>query len=125
MRNNALETEGSAASIRTNDIILRRRHNSFYKDVDEIIGKPNHYTIMKGDFSAQVKKRSNPIEVATGTFGLEMRNERGDIMVEWVTTRRYKIMNTIFQREAWRRWTWKSTNGVTRPKSTKQQTGQT
>ena len=56
--------------------------NSFYSDVDETIGKPKHYTIVKGDFNAQIGKRTNPVETATGTFGLELRNERGDTLVE-------------------------------------------
>ena len=36
-----------------------------------------------GDFNAQILKRTNPIETATGKFGLELRNERGITLVEW------------------------------------------
>ena len=46
------------------------------------------------------------METPTGKF----RNERGDI--ERATSRTFKIMNTIFQKKAGRRWTWKSQNGV-------------
>ena len=42
-----------------------------------------------GDFNAQIEKRTNPMERATGTFGLELRNERGD-------TLRHRICVTIF-----------------------------
>jgi len=66
------------------------------------------------DFNAQIGKRTNPLETATSKFGLELRNERGDTLVEWATSRKYKILNTIFQKVAGRRWTWKSTNGVTK-----------
>ena len=31
--------------------------NVFYNDVDETLGKPNHYTIVIGDFNAQIGKR--------------------------------------------------------------------
>ena len=31
--------------------------NSFYNDVDEILRKPNHYTIGMGNFNAQIGKR--------------------------------------------------------------------
>ena len=31
--------------------------NSFYYDVDETLGKPNHYTIVMGDINAQIGKR--------------------------------------------------------------------
>ena len=53
------------------------------------------------------------MESVTGKFVLELRNERGDTLVEWATSRKYKIMNTMVQKKAWRRWTWKSPNGVT------------
>ena len=31
--------------------------NSFYNNVDETKGKPNHYTSMMGDFNSQIDKR--------------------------------------------------------------------
>ena len=65
-----------------------------------------------GDFSAQIGKRKSPMETATGKFGLELKNERGDTLVEWATSRKYKIMNTTFQKKAGRRWTWNSPYGV-------------
>ncbi len=46
--------------------------NSFYNDIDETLGKPNHYRM--GDFNAQIGKK--PMETATGKFGLELRNQR-------------------------------------------------
>ena len=49
--------------------------NSFYNDVDETLGKPNHYTIEMGDFNAQIGKITNPVETATGKFGFELRNK--------------------------------------------------
>ena len=50
------------------------------------------------------------MEMATGRFGLGLRNERGNTLVKWATSRKYKIMNTMFQKKAGRRWAWKSTN---------------
>ena len=67
-----------------------------------------------GDFNAQIGKRTNPMETATGKFGLGLRNERGDTLVEWATLREYTIMNTMFQKKAGSRWTWKSPNGLTK-----------
>ena len=78
------------------------------------LGKTNNYTIVMGDFSAQIGKRTNPMETATGKFDLELRNERGDTLVEWATPWKYKIMNTMFRKKAGRRWTWKSPNGETK-----------
>ena len=89
--------------------------NSFYKDVGETLGKPNHYTTVMGDFNAQIE-RINPIEKATDKFRLELRNEKGDTLIEWATSRNYKIINTMFQKKAWRRRTWKIPNGVMKSK---------
>ena len=50
-----------------------------------------------GDFNAQIGKIPNPVEMATGTFGLELRS---DTLVEWATSRTYKVMNTMFQKKA-------------------------
>ena len=82
--------------------------------MDESLGNPNHYTIVMGDFYAQIWKRTNPIERTMEKYGLELKNERGDTLVEWATSRKYKIMNTMFQKKARRRWTWKSLTGVTK-----------
>ena len=67
-----------------------------------------------GDFNAKVGGQTNTSERATGCFGLGQRNERGDILVEWATSRSCKIMNTQFQKKAGRRWTWRSPDGNTR-----------
>ena len=88
--------------------------NNFYNDVDETLGKPNRYTIVMVDFNAQIGKRTNPMETATGKFGLGLRNERGDILVELAKSRKYKMMNTMIQEKARRRGTWKNANGVTK-----------
>ena len=88
--------------------------NSFYNDVDETLGTSSHYTIVMADFNVQIEKRTDPVVTATGTFWLDLRNERGANLVEWTTSRKYKIMNIMFQKKAGRRRTWKSPNGVTK-----------
>ena len=88
MHNKALQTKDSA-NICTNTLYSEQNKNSFYNDVDETLGKPNHYTIVMGDCNAQIGKRTNPMEMATGRFGLERRNEKGDTLVEWATLRKY------------------------------------
>ena len=67
-----------------------------------------------GDFNAKVGRQTNTPERATRVFGLGQRNERGDTLVEWATSNNFKIMNTQFQKKAWRRWTWRSPDGHTR-----------
>ncbi|KAI0219981.1 Craniofacial development protein 2, partial [Lamellibrachia satsuma] len=85
--------------------------NIFYNDIDKILENPSHYTIVMGDFNAKVGVRTNPSETATESFGLGQRNERGDTLIEWTTSKDYKIMNTLFQKKIERRWTWRSPNG--------------
>ena len=91
--------------------------NDLYTDVDETLGKPNHYTIVMGDCNAHIGKRTNLMETATGKCGLGLRNERGDTLVEWATSRKYRIMNTMFQKKAGRRWTWKTPKGCNEDRS--------
>ena len=67
-----------------------------------------------GDFNAKVGGQTNTSERATGCSGLDQRNERGDTLVEWATSKNFKIMNTQFQKKAWRRWTWRSPDGNTK-----------
>jgi len=49
---------------------IQTNTNSSYNDVDETLGKPNHYTIVKEDFNAQVWKRTNPMETVKANLGL-------------------------------------------------------
>ena len=77
--------------------------------------KSKHITQLRwGDFNAKVGGQTNTSERATGCFGLGQRNERGDTLVEWATSKKFKIMNTPFQKKAGRRWTWRSPDGNTK-----------
>ena len=58
-----------------------------------------------GDINAKVGGQTNTSERATGCFGLDQRNERRDTLVEWATSKNFKIMNTQFQKNAGRRYT--------------------
>ena len=85
--------------------------DNFYITIDKILEKQTHYTIVMGDFNAKVGGQT---ERATGCFGLGQRNERGDTLVKWATSKNFKIMNTQFQKKAGRRWTWRSPDGNTK-----------
>ena len=77
--------------------------DNFYNTIANILEKQTHYTIVMGDFNAKVGGQTNTSERATGCFGLGQRNERGDTLVEWATSKNFKIMNTQFQKKAGRR----------------------
>ena len=67
-----------------------------------------------GDFNVKVGGQTNTREMATGCFGLGQRNERGDTLVEWATSKKFNIMNTHVQNKAGRRCTWRSPDGNTK-----------
>ncbi len=60
---------------------------NFYNTIDKILEKQTHYTIVLGDFIAKVGGQTNTSERATGCFGLGQRNERGETIVEWATSK--------------------------------------
>ena len=68
---------------------------------DETLRKPNHYTIVMGDFNAQIWKNNKPYGNGNGHVWarIEKRNSRN-----------LGKMGNI--KTGGRRWTWKSPNGV-------------
>ena len=80
-----------------------------YNIIDTILEQQTHYPIVMGNLNAKVGGQTNTSERETARcFGLGQRNERGATLVEWATSKYFKIMNTQFQKKAGRRWTWKS-----------------
>ena len=59
--------------------------DNLYNTIDKILEKQTHYTIVMGDFNANVGEQANTAERATGCIDLSQRNERGDTLVEWAT----------------------------------------
>ena len=89
--------------------------DNFYNTIDNILETQTHYTIIvMGHFNEKVGGQTNSTERATGCFGLGQRNERGDTLVEWATSKNFKITNPQFQKKAGRRWTWRSPDGNTK-----------
>ena len=86
--------------------------NSFYNDVDKTLGKLDHFTIVMGDITNRDKNK--PYGNGNSKFGTELRIDRGDTLVEWATSKKYNIMNIMFQKKTGRRWTWESPSGVTK-----------
>ena len=62
--------------------------DNFYNTIDKILEKQTYYIIIvMGDFNAKVGGQTNESERATGCFGLGQRNEGGDTLVEWATSK--------------------------------------
>ena len=80
----------------------------FYEQLEEARRqcKASEITVVMGDFNAKVGNgRSGEV---VGDFGLGVRNERGDKLVEWCESRNQVIMNTIFRHHPRFLYTWKS-----------------
>src|SRR6478609_4250601 len=49
-----------------------------------------------------------------GKFGLGNRNDRGERLIEFCKNQNFVIINTLFEQEKRRRYTWKSTGDLRR-----------
>ena len=74
LHNKALQTKDSVQVYAQTTSFPDEDTNNFYNDVDETLGKLNHYTTVMGDFNAHIEKRTNPKETVRGKFGFGLRN---------------------------------------------------
>lgn len=81
---------------------------SFYEDLNTVLKstKKEDITVIMGDFNAKVGKEK--VEGCTGEFGLGIRNERGDRLIEFSQSEKFVITNTFFKLPKRRLYTWKS-----------------
>ena len=85
----------------------------FYEDIEAIMNRESaHFNVIMGDFNAKIGKKTAG-ETALGNHGVDSRNERGQILVNFAENHSLKIMNTFFYKKVHRKWTWKSPCGVT------------
>src|SRR5713101_6851920 len=87
---------------------------NFYEELDKAMNKnKEHFTILMGDFNAKIGKNINNIPLI-GKFGLGNRNERGDLLEEFLGKQQLYIMNTFFMKKEKHKWTWRGPNGTTK-----------
>ena len=65
-------------------------------------------TILMCDLNAKVGNEQDPLLEVGGRHGLDSRNERGDIWVDWCMTHDQVITNPWFQHHNMYAYTWKS-----------------
>lgn len=70
-------------------------------------------TIIMGDFNAKIGQCQNDEQVI-GNHGFNVRNERGQKLVEFCEDHRLFVLNSFYQKKPQRRWTWQSPNATTR-----------
>jgi len=66
-----------------------------------------------GDFNTKVGQKVQDNDVG-GHYGLGCRNARGESLINFCDDNKLVITNTLFQHHKRKRYTWCSTNGVTR-----------
>ena len=83
-----------------------------YEEINELMDQvTTQYTIVMGDFNAKIGMRKQGENSIMGPYGIGERNERGDRLVEFATSRKLYIGNSKYMKRDNRKWTWKSPDG--------------
>ena len=82
----------------------------FYEDLQDLLElTPKNYVLFTtGDWNAKVGSQETP--GVTGKFGLGMRNEAGQRLIEFCQENALVIANTLFQQHKRRLYTWTSSS---------------
>ena len=82
----------------------------FYEDLQDLELTPqNDILFLIGDWNAKVGSQETP--GVTGKFGLGIRNEAGQRLIEFFQENALVIANTLFQQHKRRLYTWTSPDG--------------
>ena len=83
----------------------------FYEDLQDLLELTPKKDVLFiiGDWNAKVGSQETP--GVTGKFGLGMRNEAGQTLVEFCQENALVIANTLFQQHKTRLYTWTSPDG--------------
>ena len=83
----------------------------FYEDLQDLLEQtpPKDVLFIIGDWNAKVGSQETP--GVTGKFGLGMRNETGQRLIEFCPEHALVIANTLFQQHKRRLYTWTSPDG--------------
>lgn len=86
-----------------------------YEDIDKAIHNTTktHFVVVMGDFNAKVGVQERG-ESAIGPHGFGSRNQRGQMLVNFLESQRLFLMNSFFQKKPQRKWTWRHPDGVTK-----------
>ena len=83
----------------------------FHEDLQDLLELTHKKGVLFtiGDWNAKVGSQETP--GVTGKFGLKMRNEAGQRLIEFCQENSLVIANTVFQQHKRRLYTWTSPNG--------------
>ena len=87
---------------------------AFYNILEDTLDKihKKDVLIITGDWNAKVGSENTDWKRVMGRYGYGDRNERGERVLEFVTTHSLYICNTKFEQKPQRKWTWASPDGV-------------
>ena len=83
----------------------------FYEDLQDLLELTPKKDVLFiiGDWNAKVGSQETP--GVTGKFGLGVRNEAGQRLIEFCQENALVIENSLFQQHKWRLYTWTSPDG--------------
>ena len=83
----------------------------FYEDLQDLLEltSKNDVLVIIGDWNAKLGSQETP--GVTGKFGLEVRNEAGQRLIEFCQENPLVTANTLFQQHKRRLYTWTSPDG--------------
>ena len=83
----------------------------FYEDLQDLLEQTpkKHVLFIIGDWNAKVGRQELP--GVTGKFGLEIRNEAGQRLIEFCQENALVRANTLFQPHKRQLYTWTSSDG--------------
>jgi len=87
-------------------------YDAFLEDLSVALRGQSKNDFLIGDFNAII----GPAEIGEtccGRRGTGVRNERGEILVNYCESSGWSIMNSFFKKRLGRKWTWRSPNGQT------------
>lgn len=87
----------------------------FYGKLEETLSNipGREIAMIVGDFNAKVgdTKRDDHIRNVVGKYGIGVRNERGERLINFCTENSFTITNTLYQQHIRRLYTWQSPDG--------------
>ena len=91
--------------------LKKLKFERFYEDLQDLLELTPKKDVLFiiGDWNAKVGSQETP--GVTGKFGLGMRNEAGQILIEFCQENALVIANTLFQQHKRRLYTWTSPDG--------------
>ncbi|XP_045477977.1 craniofacial development protein 2-like [Harmonia axyridis] len=96
------------SGICTNQFVERRGGRKAIKDISKA-----KFLIITSDFNAKLWQRTQGDPENIGSFGLGDRNERGEMLLNFLAKENLYFLNTFFQKPTQRKWTLRSPGSIT------------